>query len=83
MKYLLQGSLQASGDKMRITSQLVDASTGGHIWSQRFDKESEDIFKVQTEVTGSIATTLAAVDAPERFRSSRAVGPHFGLTPEK
>lgn len=62
VKYLLQGSLQASGDKLRITSQLVDASTGGHIWSQRFDRDAEDIFEVQTEVTGSIATTLAGYD---------------------
>lgn len=62
VKYVLQGSLQASGDKLRITSQLVDANTGAHIWSQRFDREAEDIFDVQTEVTGSIATTLAGYD---------------------
>ncbi|MBP1887045.1 adenylate/guanylate cyclase domain-containing protein [Sinorhizobium mexicanum] len=59
VRYLLEGSLQADGDELRITSQLIDAITGGHIWSQRFDRHAEDIFKVQTEVTGSIATRLA------------------------
>ncbi|MDE3876108.1 hypothetical protein [Sinorhizobium meliloti] len=62
MKYLLQGSLQASGEKLRITAQLIDVTTGGYIWSQRFDRQAEDIFEVQTEVTGSIATTLAGYD---------------------
>jgi TolB-like protein len=62
VKYLLQGSLQANDDELRITSQLIDAITGGHIWSQRFDRQAEDIFAVQTEVTGSIATRLAGYD---------------------
>ncbi|MQX88565.1 tetratricopeptide repeat protein [Sinorhizobium meliloti] len=62
MKYLLQGSLQASGEKLRITAQLIDVTTGGYIWSQRFDRQAEDIFEVQTEVTGSIFTTLAGYD---------------------
>ncbi|RVE81648.1 hypothetical protein CN227_09185 [Sinorhizobium meliloti] len=44
MKYLLQGSLQASGEKLRITAQLIDVTTGGYIWSQRFDRQAEDIF---------------------------------------
>lgn len=62
VKYLLQGSLQASGDKLRITSQLIDARTGSHIWSERFDRQAEDIFEVQSEVTTSIVTSLVGYD---------------------
>lgn len=58
VKNVLEGSVQKSGDHLRITAQLVDVETGFQLWSGRFDKEMEDIFGIQDEITGAIARTL-------------------------
>jgi serine/threonine protein kinase/Tfp pilus assembly protein PilF len=55
---LLEGSVRKSGDRLRISAQLVDASDGSHIWSERFDREMEDIFKIQDEISLAIADKL-------------------------
>ena len=57
--YLLEGSIQPSGDKIRVTAQLVDARTGAHVWSERYDRPGEDLFTVQNDVTQRIAATIA------------------------
>ena len=49
--YVLEGSVQKSGDKVRITAQLVDALTGRHVWSERYDREMKDFFALQDEIT--------------------------------
>jgi TolB-like protein len=51
VQYVLEGSVRKSGDKMRITAQLIDAITGHHVWSEHYDRELKDIFDLQDEVT--------------------------------
>ncbi len=59
VRYLLEGSIQPSGDQIRVTAQLVDTRTGAHVWSERYDRPSEDLFTVQNDVTQRIAATIA------------------------
>lgn len=58
VKYVLEGSVRRSGDQLRITAQLVDATSGNHLWADRYDREMKDIFAIQDEVTMKILTSL-------------------------
>ena len=60
VKYVLKGSLQAIGDRVRIRAQLVDAATGADLWSERYDRPEQDIFAVQSDVTAKIANALGS-----------------------
>ena len=51
VRYVLEGSVRKSGQRVRITAQLIDATTGGHLWAERFDRDLTDIFAVQDDVT--------------------------------
>jgi len=55
---LLEGSVRKSGSRLRITLQLIDASTQEHIWADRFDRELDDVFAIQTEIAEKTASTL-------------------------
>ncbi len=59
VRYLLEGSVRKAGNRIRITGQLVDAETGHHIWADRYDRELDDIFAVQDELTRSIVGAMA------------------------
>ena len=59
VRYVLEGSVRKSGNRVRITGQLIDATTGGHLWAERFDRELTDIFAVQDDVTQQIVGALA------------------------
>jgi adenylate cyclase len=59
-RYVLEGSVRRSGDRVRITAQLIDAMTGTHRWGERYDRELHDVFAVQDEVVRAIVTILAA-----------------------
>jgi adenylate cyclase len=59
VRYVLEGSVRKAGDRVRITAQLIDATTGGHLWSERYDRDLSDIFAVQSEIAEEI---LGAVD---------------------
>ena len=59
VRYVLEGSVRKSGARVRITAQLIDATTGGHLWAERFDREMTDIFAVQDDVTTHIVNALA------------------------
>jgi len=59
VRYVLEGSVRKSGDRVRITAQLIDAATSGHIWAERYDRELKDIFELQDEVTQEIVSILA------------------------
>ncbi|MGA7457135.1 MAG: tetratricopeptide repeat protein, partial [Methyloceanibacter sp.] len=61
-RYVLEGSIQPSGDQIRVTAQLIDTTTGGHIWSNRYDRPAADLFKVQSDVTEKIAATLTGYE---------------------
>jgi adenylate cyclase len=58
VKYVLEGSVRRSGDQLRITAQLIDATTGNHLWAERYDRKLKDIFAIQDEVTMKILTSL-------------------------
>ena len=58
VRYVLEGSVRKAGNKVRITSQLIDCNTDGHVWAERFDRDLEDIFAVQDEVTQNIVSAL-------------------------
>jgi adenylate cyclase len=57
--HVLEGSVRKSGSRVRITAQLIDASTGGHLWAERFDRDLTDIFAVQDDVTVKIVSALS------------------------
>ena len=57
--YLLEGSLRKSGNRIRLTAQLIDVKTGKHVWADRYDRELADIFAVQDELVHAIVSTLA------------------------
>ena len=63
-RYVLEGSVRKSGDKVRVTVQLIDSETGHHVWAERFDRQVEDIFDLQDDLTQKIA----AIVAPELER---------------
>ena len=54
VRYVLEGSVQKSGDRVRITAQLIDALTGHHLWAERYERNLKDIFAVQDEITMKI-----------------------------
>ena len=58
VRYLLEGSIRRVGDDMRINAQLIDGSTSGHLWAERFDGRWSDVFALQDKVVGSIAEAL-------------------------
>ena len=58
VRHVLEGSVRKAGARVRITAQLIDAETGGHVWAERFDRDVEDIFAVQDEVTRNIVNAL-------------------------
>jgi TolB-like protein/Tfp pilus assembly protein PilF len=58
VRYLLEGSVRKSGQRVRITSQLMDAMTGNHIWAERYDRELTDIFALQDEITASVTAAI-------------------------
>ena len=59
VRYVLEGGVQRAGSRVRITAQLVDATTGYHVWAERYDREIRDIFALQDEVTREIVRALA------------------------
>jgi len=59
VRYVLEGSVRRAGKQIRITAQLIDALTGNHVWADRYDRDLEDIFSVQSEVATQVAKALA------------------------
>jgi TolB-like protein/class 3 adenylate cyclase/Flp pilus assembly protein TadD len=60
VRYVLEGSVQRGGDRMRVNVQLIDAETGSHLWAERFDKPLTDLFDMQDEVVARLAGALDA-----------------------
>ena len=72
VRYVLEGSVRRSGSRIRVTTQLIDAETGNHIWAERYDRALEDVFAVQDEITGAVATEIGpAISEAERERAIR------------
>jgi TolB-like protein/Flp pilus assembly protein TadD len=75
VRYVLEGSVQRGGHRLRVNVQLVDADTGAHLWAERFDKPVADLFDVQDEVVSRLANQLKAQLTEEEARRSRR-SPH-------
>jgi adenylate cyclase len=75
VRYVLEGSVRKSGRRVRITSQLIDATTNNHIWAERYDRELSDIFALQDEITASVTAAIEPkLLAAEAIRAeSRAI----------
>ncbi len=56
--FILEGSIQRSGDQVRLTAQLIDAADGTHVWSERWDRPAEDLFTVQTEIADQVVNRI-------------------------
>jgi TolB-like protein/class 3 adenylate cyclase len=74
--YVLEGSVQRGGNRLRVNVQLVDAETGNHFWAERFDKPIADLFDMQDEIVSRLANTLdAELIAAEARRAEHSVHP--------
>jgi adenylate cyclase len=71
VRYVLEGSLRKSGNRVRVTAQLVEAETGNHAWAERYDRDLAEIFSVQDEITQ--ATTIAIAPAIAEAEQQRAM----------
>src|SRR3954451_12896172 len=76
VRYLLEGSVQRGGNRLRVNVQLVDAETGNHLWAERFDKPVADLFDMQDEIVSRLANALdAELIAAEARRAERSPHP--------
>jgi TolB-like protein/cytochrome c-type biogenesis protein CcmH/NrfG len=72
VSYVLEGSVRKLGERVRITAQLNDVTTGGHIWAERYDRDLADVFAVQDEITEAIVAAIEPqIYAAENFRARR------------
>ena len=65
VRYVLEGSVRKAGNRIRVTAQLIDATSEYHLWAERFDRELKDVFAVQEEVARSVAGALAVALKPD------------------
>ena len=76
VRYVLEGSVQRGGNRMRVNVQLIDAETNNHLWAERFDKPLADLFDMQDEIVARLARQLdAELVAAEALRAERAPDP--------
>ncbi len=74
VRYVLEGSVQKAGDRIRVNAQLIDAATGDHLWAEIYDRMLKDVFAVQDDITRNIVTEMGVKlvwgDALRRLRHS-------------
>ena len=73
VRYVLEGSVQRSGNRMRVNVQLIDAETGNHLWAERFDKPVADLFDMQDEIVARLANQLSTELLSAEVRRSEGV----------
>jgi len=79
VRYVLEGSVRHSAGRVRVTAQLIDAETGGHIWAERYDRDIGDMFAVQDEITRAVAMAIEpAVHDAEQRRANRVLPENLG-----
>ncbi|WFU25716.1 winged helix-turn-helix domain-containing tetratricopeptide repeat protein [Bradyrhizobium sp. CB1717] len=72
VRYIVEGSVRKADNRVRITAQLNDATSGSHLWAERYDRELVDVFAVQDEITNAIVAAIEPqIHAAENFRSHR------------
>ena len=82
-RYVLEGSVRRSGNRIRITAQLIDGSNGNHLWAERFDRDLDDLFAVQDEITTRIVSAIEPELSSAEIRqvAKRAPRQSYGLGP--
>ncbi len=79
VRYVLEGSVRRSGDRVRVNAQLIDATTGGHLWAERYDHRLDDIFTLQDTITGKVVQALelrlTKTDRDRRSKEPRTNNP--------
>ena len=79
VSHLLEGSVRKAGGRVRITAQLIDGATGGHVWAERYDRDISDIFALQDEISQAIVAALKLKLLPDE---KRAIGQRGTTSPE-
>jgi len=78
VRYILEGSVQRAGDRVRITAQLIDAASGRHLWADRYDRDLQDLFALQDEITLKIVLALEVeLSVGVQIRLARKTMPNF------
>ena len=75
VQYILEGGVRRSGDRIRVTAQLIDPTTGAHLWVEKYDRNIEDIFEVQDEITSMIVNTLVGEITRDTYQRSLVKSP--------
>ena len=79
VRYVLEGSVRKAGNRVRITAQLVDAASGGHLWAERYDRDLTDIFAIQDEITSQVVAAIEpALSRAESKRGAAKQPEHMG-----
>jgi tetratricopeptide (TPR) repeat protein len=74
VRYVLEGSFRQAGKQLRVTAQLIDATTGHHVWAERYDREAGDVFAVQDDITCEVAAALQVKLTEGEYARVRASG---------
>ncbi len=72
--HVLEGSVRKAGDRVRITAQMIDAATGGHLWADRYDRDLTDIFAIQDEISKAIVSALRVKLLPQEKKAIETRG---------
>ncbi|MEM7222843.1 MAG: adenylate/guanylate cyclase domain-containing protein [Pseudomonadota bacterium] len=76
--YLLEGSIRRAGQRVRLTAQLIDGESGSHLWAEKYDRELEDIFELQEEITGNVVASIAPqIEIAEMARAQAGKAARF------
>ena len=80
VQYVLEGSVRKAGNRVRVSAQLIDALSDRHVWAQRYDRDLDDIFAIQDEITEHVAMAVAPeLQAAEMERARRKAVPELGV----
>jgi adenylate cyclase len=80
VRYILEGSVRRSGGRLRVTAQLIEASSGNHIWAEKYDRPAADVFDIQDDITRSVAaSTQTHIQLHEGARSRTGEKPNLNV----
>ncbi len=75
VRYVLEGSVRKSGNRIRISAQLIDGETGNHLWAEKYDRNLDDIFDLQDEITGTVVGTIEPELTRAEWQRSKSKDP--------
>ena len=77
VSHVLEGSVRKAGNRIRINAQLIDGSTGKHLWADRFDRDLTDVFEIQDQISKAIVDALQLRLLPQEKKRSKTAGPRM------